>query len=287
MAVYKRGYQRYTGPTTGQWTRLLAFPRFAWSRLTGDRVVLTALMSSVIPFILSAIFIYLANRQELWRGLGLGAAARFLDINGSSFLLFLNAQATFSVIVASLIGPGLIAPDLANGGLALYFSRPLTRRDYVLARLMVLVGLLSLLTWVPGLLLFLMQSTLAGWDWAAANWNIAVGILAGSFVWILFVSLVSLASSAWVRWRIIAGALILAVFFVTAGAAEMINAVFRERWGSYLNPAMNISNLWRAFFGLDLPRGLEAWPSAMGLAAMALIFVWALHRKLRPVEVVR
>ena len=115
----------------------------------------------------------------------------------------------------------------------------------------------------------------------------AVGILAGSFVWILFVSLVSLASSAWVRWRIIAGALILAVFFVTAGAAEMINAVFRERWGSYLNPAMNMSNLWRAFFGLDLPRGLEAAPSAMGLASMALIFVWALHRKLRPVEVVR
>ena len=287
MAVYKRGYQRYTGPTTGQWTRLLAFPRFAWSRLIGDRMVIVALMLSVLVPIVAAIFIYLGNHQELWRGLGMGAAARFLDINGTSFLVFLNAQATFSVIVASLVGPGLIAPDLANGGLALYFSRPLTRRDYVLARLMVLVGLLSLLTWVPGLLLFLMQASMAGWEWAPANWNIAVGILAGSLIWILFVSLVALASSAWVKWRIIAGALILAVFFMSAGAAEMINAVFRERWGSYLNPGMNMSNLWRAFFGLDLPRGLAAGPSAIWLAAMALILVWALHYKLRPVEVVR
>ena len=287
MAVYKRGYQRYTGPVTGHGTRLLAFPRFAWRRLLGQRLVIVAIMLSILPVLLAALFIYLGNHQELWRGLGMGDAARLLDVNGTFFLLLTNSQATFAVIVAALTGPGLIAPDLANGGLPLYFSRPLTRRDYVIARLIVLVGLLSLLTWVPGLLLYLMQSSMAGWDWAAANWNIAVGLVGGSMVWILFVSLVALASSAWVKWRIIAGALILALFFVTAGAAEMINAVFRERWGSYLNPSMNMSNLWRAWFGLDLPRDLEVLPSAISLAAMSLVFVWALQRKLRPVEVVR
>ena len=287
MAVYKRGYQRYTGPVTGHGTRLLAFPRFAWRRLLGQRLVIVAIMLSILPVLLAALFIYLGNHQELWRGLGMGDAARLLDVNGTFFLLLTNSQATFAVIVAALTGPGLIAPDLANGGLPLYFSRPLTRRDYVLARLIVLVGLLSLLTWVPGLLLFLMQSSMAGWGWAVANWRLGAGIVAGQMIWIVFVSLVALASSAWVKWRIIAGALILAMFFVTAGAAEMINVVFRETWGSYLNPAMNMSNIWRAFFGLDIPRGLAPEVGAACLGAMALVFAWALHRKLRPVEVVR
>ncbi len=287
MAVYKRGYQRYDGPLTGWWTRMLAFPRFAWRRLIGERLVIVALMLSALPILLAAAFIYIAGHQELWRGLGMGQAANLLAIDGKFFSIFTNAQAVFAVIVAALTGPGLIAPDLANGGLPLYFSRPLTRRDYVLARLMVLVGLLSLLTWVPGLLLFFLQASMAGWDWAVANWNIAAGIVAGGMIWILFVSLVALASSAWVKWRIIAGALILALFFVTGGAAEMINLITRERWGSYLNPAMDMSNIWRAFFGLDLPRGLEVGPSAICLASMALAFALALNRKLRPVEVVR
>ena len=44
-------------------------------------------------------------------------------------------QAVFSVLLAALSGPGLIAPDLANNALPLYFSRPLTRVDYVAARM--------------------------------------------------------------------------------------------------------------------------------------------------------
>ena len=287
MAVYKRGYQRYDGPLTGAWTRLLAYPRFAWRRLLGERLVVIALMASLIPILLGAGFIYVAGHQELWRGLGMGEAAKLLSIDGNFFLIFMNAQAGFAVIVAALTGPGLIAPDLANGGLPLYFSRPLTRRDYVLARLIVLVGMLSLLTWVPGLALFLMQASMAGWDWAAANWYLGAGIVGGQMIWILFVSLVALAASAWVKWRIIAGALILALFFVTAGAGGVIDAVFRERWGMYLNPAVNMSNLWRAFFGMTMPRGMDAGPSAISLIVMMLAFVWALNRKLRPVEVVR
>lgn len=287
MAVYKRGYQRYTGPLTGEWTRLLAYPRFAWQRLLAQRLVIIALMLSVLPILVAATFIYLGSHQELWRGMGMGDAARLLEVNGLFFLVFTNVQAGFAVVVAALTGPGLIAPDLANGGLPLYFSRPLTRRDYVLSRMLVLVGLLSLLTWVPGLLLFVMQTSMAGGEWAVKNWHLGVGMVGGQIIWIVFVSLVALAASAWVKWRIIAGALTLALFFVTAGAGGVINAVFRERWGLYLNPAVNMSNLWREFFGVDLPMGLEVRTSAISLGLMALLFLWALHRKLRPVEVVR
>ena len=71
-------------------------------------------------------------------------------------------QAGFAVFLAALAGPGLIAPDLANNALPLYFSRPLTRWTYALARLTVLMGMLSIVTWIPGLILFGLQVGLAG-----------------------------------------------------------------------------------------------------------------------------
>ena len=46
MAVYKRGYRRYDGPLADRWTRLLAFPRFAWRRLFGRPVGLAVMTST-------------------------------------------------------------------------------------------------------------------------------------------------------------------------------------------------------------------------------------------------
>ena len=53
----------------------------------------------------------------------------------------------FAIVLAALVGPSLVAPDLANGALSLYFSRPQSRTEYIVARMLVLVGLLSLITW--------------------------------------------------------------------------------------------------------------------------------------------
>ena len=285
MAVYKRGYQRYDGPRTGSLTRLLSFPRMAWQRLLAQRLVTIVLMLAMIWPLLCAGFIYLSNHSELWPGLDRDVM-ELLEIGPSFFIIFTHVQASFVVIAAALIGPGLIAPDLANGGLPLYLSRPSTRAGYVAARLLVLVALFSLLTWVPGLLLFLLQCSLAGWTWASTNWRIAAGLPIGFGCWILLVSLVALTSSAWVRWRMVAGGAVLGFFFLTAGAAVMVNAIFRDTWGSYLNPAKLIDGLFRALFGLTddvvTPAG-----GALVLAAMGIVLCAALLRKLRPVEVVR
>ena len=40
MAVYKRGYRRYSGPLTGRWARFMVLPRNAWRRLYRQREVL-------------------------------------------------------------------------------------------------------------------------------------------------------------------------------------------------------------------------------------------------------
>lgn len=285
MAVYKRGYQRYQGPLTGRVARLMALPRYAWERLFHQRLLIVILVVSFFWPLLCALFIYLSNNAELLSTFG-NDFRSFLAIDGKFFLVFMNTQAIFSVIIAALSGPGLIAPDLANNALPLYFSRPISRTEYVVARMIVLLGMLSIVTWVPGLMLFGMQTGMAGWTWFSRNWTLGVAILTGFAVWIVLVSLVALASSAWVKWRIVAGALVLGFFFVLGGAAEIVNSVLRVDWGAVFNPARAAYTMWCGLLGVEPPRGPDAWTCASALLAMAVVLVLILERKLRPVEVV-
>ena len=139
MAVYKRGYRRYSGPLTGRWTRFLVLPRYAWRRLYQQRLVLLLTIVAFVWPLLCAGFIYLTNHVELLQGLD-QEFLQFIQVDGRFFSIFMYVQAGFAVFLAALAGPSLIAPDLANNALPLYFSRPLTRWSYALARLTVLVG---------------------------------------------------------------------------------------------------------------------------------------------------
>lgn len=285
MAVYKRGYERYQGRLTGHVSRLLVVPRFAWQRMMQQRHVVALLIAAMFWPLGCAGFIYAANHAELLSGVG-SDLARLLKINSEFFLIFMNTQSVFAVVLSAFAGPSLIAPDLSNGALPLYFSRPVSRADYVLSRMLVLVGVLSIVTWIPGVLLFFMQSGMAGWMWFAQSWRLGLGLFLGFVLWILLVSLVALASSAYVRWRVVAGALVLGFFFVLAGAAELANAVLRVSWASVFNPTHAMNQIWHSLLGADP----EAGPGAMGcwvaVVLLTCMLVVVLERKLRPVEVV-
>ena len=132
-------------------------------------------------------------------------------------------QGVLALLLTAFVGPSLISPDLANGGLALYLSRPFSRAEYVAGKMTVLLVLLSLITWVPGLLLYAIQASCTGWTWIRPNLWLAGSIVLGPLIWILVLSLIALALSAWVKWRIAAGACVLGLHFVGAGFAEAIN----------------------------------------------------------------
>jgi ABC-2 type transport system permease protein len=285
MAVYKRGYQRYRGTFTGDLARLLVLPRFAWKRIFEQRLVVIILVASLFWPLACATFIYVSNHSELWGGLDRDFL-KFLQIDGNFFVVFMNTQAFFAIVLAAFAGPSLIAPDLSNGALPLYFSRPLSRFEYVLARLLVLVGLLSPVTWVPGLLLFGMQWGMAGWTWFTDNWSLAVGIFTGFFLWIVFLGFVAMASSAYVKWRIIAGALVFAFYAITAAGSAIVNEILRVDWGRATNPTTAMNQVWRSLLGAEPMRGPGATECLICLGVMTALFIVILERKLRPVEVV-
>ena len=264
----------------------MVLPRYAWKRLYEQRLVLLLTMVSFVWPLLCAGFIYLTNHVELLQGLDKDFL-QFIQVNGRFFSIFMYVQAGFAVFLAALAGPSLIAPDLSNNALPLYFSRPLTRWTYALARLTVIIGMLSVVTWIPGLILFAFQIGLAGGWWFLANWTLGAGVVIGFLLWLLILSLVAMASSAYVKWRVVAGAVSLAFFFILSGVSAMIDAIFRVNWGHVLDPAWTVNRVWCTLLSVDPPDGPGLGASLVSLAVFVLLLVLVIERKLRPVEVVR
>jgi len=156
-------------------------------------------------------------------------------VDNDFFIVLMIVQAEAAFLLNCWVGPVLISGDLTNGALPLFLSRPFSRPDYVLGKLAVLGLLLSAVTWVPGLLLFGLQSSLAhnGWIWSHL-WMV-VPIVFCSLIWILALSLLSLAVSAWVKLRIVATGVTFIIFFVPAGLGEMFNHIMGTYWGALLN----------------------------------------------------
>jgi ABC-2 type transport system permease protein len=264
----------------------MVLPRYAWRKLYEQRQVLVLTMAAFLWPLLCAGFVYLSNHTELLVGLDPGFR-QFIQVDGRFFAIFMYVQGTSAVFLAALAGPGLLAPDLANNALPLYFSRPLTRWSYALARLTVIVGMLSIVTWIPGLLLFSLQVGMAGGWWFLSNWTLGAGMVVGFLLWLLILGLVAMASSAYVKWRVVAGAVSLAIFFILSGVSAMIGNVFRVTWGRVLDPAWAVNRVWCALLGVNPPEGPGAGASLLALLTFMLVLVLVIERKLRPVEVVR
>jgi ABC-2 type transport system permease protein len=300
MAVYKKTYRPYEGALTPSWSRFLVIPRYAFEDLQRSKFLTIAFYASFLPPLTFAVLIYVQHNASVFNLVGAQGANRLISINVSFFMAFLGWQSMLALFLASFIGPGQVSPDLANNALALYLARPFSRIEYVLGKMSVLMVLLSLITWIPGLLLFGYQGYMEGGGWMSTNIRYASGIFFGSWIWIVVLSLLALALSAWVKWKPAAGGLIFGVFFVAAGFGATINGVQRTYWGSLFNIRYLIGSVWvwlfegnantsggAVFFGSPQGEEVPLWCCWTALAALCAICLYMLARKIRGMEVVR
>jgi ABC-2 type transport system permease protein len=287
VAVYKHNYQSYKGPLTSLRLRFLVLPRYAYQRVFASKIFLALFLACFLPLLGGAGLIYLQHNAKALQVLQI-PLDELIKIDGAFFLTLLYIQGFLGFLLTTLIGPGLISPDLSNNALPLYLSRPLTRWDYVAGKMAVLVILLSAVSWLPLSLLFLFQSGLEGWGWLWNNLRIEGAILGGSLLAISIISLLALALSAWVKWRPVAGALLFGVFIVGAGFGAAINEILYTNWGYLINIGQMIHTVWTWLFFGETPRepisALQAFAGLLGLCAMCLLL---LSKKLRAYEVVR
>ncbi len=285
MAVYRRSYKPYTGVLTPAWSRFLVLFRYSRRSLFRSKVQTGLFVVCFFFPIACLMMIYLAHSASFLAKIGI--PSELISIDNKFFFRFMSVQGVLAFLLTAFTGPGLISPDLANGALPLYLCRPFSRAEYLLGKSSVLAILLSEVTWIPGLVVFAMQASLAGASWAWSNLWIAGSLILSSVIWIAILSLLALALSAWVKWRIIAGALLLAVMFFGAGFAQAINAVLRTDSGYFFNLAYLMGTIWNALFQVDSEHAIPISQAWIALLFYCAVCVWLLLRKVRAYEVVR
>ena len=252
MAVYEQTYKRYTGNLTPEWSRFLIIPRHAYRAVFNSKLFTAFFVICFIPLLVEAILIYLHHNVSAIAIMKIDVKA-LVPIDAYFFYAFLNIQGGFAFFVALLIGPPLVSRDLRNNALPLYLCRPFSRTEYVMGKMSVILILLSAITWIPQLLLFLFQSYLEGFAWFRANLWIASAIVIGSVVWILLLALLSQTISALVKWRVVASGALLGLFLIPSVFGEFINLVFMTHWGNIVNLGALMRNVTQGLFGIFEP----------------------------------
>ena len=268
------------------WPRFLILTRYSFGRLFQSRFLVVFMAVCLFYPVGCAAFIYLSHNAKFLTTLRI-PAGQLMQIDTRFFYYFCIVQGAMAYLLTALVGPNLVSPDLANGAMPLYFCRPFSRVQYVAGKMSVLMLLLALMTWVPGLLLFVIESSVTGWDWGWEHFWIGGGVVVGLIMWDVVLSLIALAASAWVKWRIAAGAVVLGVFFAGAGFGNAINNVLRTNNGSLIDLTQVAHTIWAGLLRYDSGTEMslpEAWTV---IAITCALCVFLLSRRVRAFEVVR
>jgi ABC-2 type transport system permease protein len=246
--------------------------------LVKRRAFIYLMLLAWIPCIVRGVQIYAAANFP---------QASFLAVSTRTFREFLDQQELFVFFITVYAGSGLIADDIRANALQLYLSRPITRTQYVAGKLAVLMTALALVTWVPAMVLLILQPMFAGNATfirqnlflipAVALFSLAEIVVAG----FTMLALSSLSKSRWFVAVMYAGV----AFFTQAvfGATRIATLTTAFSWISVFG---NLAQVGDVIFRIQ-PR-YDTPPLVSGLLLTALVAASAavLNKRIRAIEVV-
>jgi ABC-2 type transport system permease protein len=214
--IHDIGYQRYTGPRLG--------------RGYAARSLYTHSVRTAFGFGRSA-----KAKVFPWIVIGLAFAIALIAVvvrsqTGQVFISYLQFSDTVSIpllLFLAVVTPELVSRDLRSHVLPLYFSRPLARSDYALAKLAAMVSATWLLLAGPLLLMVVggVFTQTHGWSGSWHEFTDFLGGLAYAAIYaVLYASIAILIASLASR-RAVAAAAIVAVFLVTAPVVGVLIAI--------------------------------------------------------------
>jgi ABC-type transport system involved in multi-copper enzyme maturation permease subunit len=278
--IHDQSYRRYGGARER--------PGRAWSVIASAgiramvrrRVFLGLLVMAWIPFVVRTVQIYFAIRMP--------QAGRLLAVSPQTFRHFLDQQGIFIFLITIWAGAGLIANDRRANALQIYLSKPLSRAEYVIGKLAVPVFFLLLITWVPAMLLLIMQVALSGsLAFIGAHIYLFPAVTLFALLQVLVASLAMLALSSLSTSSRFVGIMFTAVVLFTDALYGMVYAITGSNSVSWISFPASLAQLGDVIFRIRPLRYETPWP--VSLAALVFLMVLSalvLERRVRGVEVV-
>jgi ABC-type transport system involved in multi-copper enzyme maturation permease subunit len=267
----------------------MVLARYGMAEAWSSKITVGLFVLSLLPCLVEMVLIYVSDNPAVRLLIGRGASA--LEINEKFFLGVLETQCWFAMVLSAWVAPRLITFDLADSALPILLSHPISRFGYLAGKFIGVFLMLSYVTWIPCLILFVYQSYASPQPWMMSHLGIAVGMFVGSVLWIALLSLVGLAVSSWVKWRVLATGAIFAVVFVPSGVGGIASAILRTKWGLLLNVPVVMTELWTRLLGVPPFGNPMFWLPTGSLIAVLIVAVLmciaVLNARVRAREVVR
>ncbi|GAA2249726.1 MULTISPECIES: ABC transporter permease [Kitasatospora] len=187
--------------------------------------------------------------------------------------------ASFSIFIEIFLAaqaPVLMSRDLRYQTVPLYFSRPITRGDYVRAKFGSMVAAMLILMAVPLVVLYL-GAVLGGLPLGHNTGHFLYGLVAAVLYAVLFSALGLLIAASTPRRGFGVAAImgVLAVSSIIAGIVFGLSGGMRAEvpgsahWSSMLSPSMLVDGLVNQVFGLAGDSRATHAPGALGVAVFA------------------
>jgi len=274
--VFDRGYQHYDGPRYGRGYAIWALVRYSMKRALGFKKGWGA---KIIP-----ILLYLGVILPVVISIGIRA---FLpNVNVLDYAEYFAFIFVIEGIFVATIAPEMLCGDRRENVLALYFSRAITRADYLLAKLLATAILTLTVSCVPAVILWLGRQLLDDSPLSAMRDNVGdLGrILLTGVVIAFYLGAIGLMISSFTGRKSIAVAIIVFGFLIAeAIAGSLAVAVSGEsdyaRYIDFLSPTLTVGSfVARLFEGAtsdnDLSIGLTGIVIAVVIALCCAVMYW-------------
>jgi ABC-2 type transport system permease protein len=203
--IHDIGYQRYTGPRLGRSYAVRSL--YSHGVRTAFGLGRSA-KAKVFPWIVVGLVFLVATVLTVVRSQSGEQVVSYWEFPGPITLLI--------ILFCAVVAPELVSRDLRGGVLPLYFSRPLTRSDYALAKLAALMSAVFALLAGPELLMFIGGAfTLDG---MGPVWHEFVDLTRGLAVVCVYAAVfgaLSLLVASLAGRRAVAAAMVVALFLIT------------------------------------------------------------------------
>jgi ABC-type transport system involved in multi-copper enzyme maturation permease subunit len=278
MPIHDQSYRRYGGGRGLPGRSWMVIARAGIASLIRKRVFLGLLMFAWLPFVVRAVQIYVtANFPQ----------AAMLAPTAKTFREFLEQQDFFVFVMTIYIGAGLIANDRRANALQIYLSKPLMRTEYIAGKAAVLAFFLILVTFVPAMLLLLVQVMFSGsFAFLKANLFLFPAITVSSLLQVLLATFTMLALSSLSKSSRYVSILYTGIIFFTGAIYGVLWGITGSTSVSWVSPVTSLAQVIDIIFRQP-PRYTTPWQvSLIVLIALITVSVSVLERRVRGVEVV-
>ena len=284
MPIHDQGYRRYGGgkaPRGQAWT---VITRAGVRAMLAKRTFLGLLLVAWGPFLVRAIMIYAA-----YAAAGIPQAS-FFKPTPETFRGLLGPDGIEGVLIFVItvyVGSGLIANDHRANALQIYLSKPLSRSEYIFGKLAILMTFILVVTWVPGIVLLIIQIAFAGnFTFLRANLFLFPAITVYAFLEAATLSVAMLALSSLSKSARYVAILYAAVLFFMTAIYGVLYAVTRSSSLSWVSLSADLEQIGNVIFRLPLKYDTP-WPiSLLVIVGVVVGSGLILERRVRGVEVV-